>query len=72
MLIIVHMSKRIKLPTPPWFRFIRTIALGLSSIGLAIISVGSFLPSILCNIGGYMVVAGAVAAFVAQTAVEGE
>ena len=63
---------RMRRQTPTFFKKIRNIGLMLGAIGASIIAAPVALPVILVKIAGYLVVAGAVASGVSQTAVKNE
>lgn len=67
-----HAKQRFNAPTPDWFKLVRTIGLSLTAAGTAIIAAQLVLPAVVVTIGGYCMVAGAVASAVAQTAVKDE
>lgn len=58
--------KRITSPTPAFFRRIRAIGIIISTAGGSLLAACSVLPAALSAAGGYMVVAGAIAAAVSQ------
>lgn len=67
-----HAKSRMKAKTPSWFQFVRNSGLILSGISTIIITAPVVLPAIVVTVGGYCAMAGAVAALVAQTAVDNE
>lgn len=58
--------KRMKQPTPRFFRKIRNIGIAAGTIGGAILTAPVALPAVLITAAGYMAVAGTVAATVSQ------
>ncbi len=54
--------------TPKWFQVIRNIGLILTAVGTTIVSIPIALPAIIVTVGGYLIVGGAVAAAVSQSA----
>jgi len=58
--------KRMKQPTPPFFKKVRNIGLTLAAIGGAIIAAPVALPAALVTAAGYLAVAGSVASTVSQ------
>jgi hypothetical protein len=63
-----HMSiiKRMKEPTPKFFRIIRNIGIALASIGGTIVAAPIALPAAIITAAGYLAVAGTVATAVSQ------
>jgi hypothetical protein len=64
--------KRMKRPTPRFFKKVRNVSVSLAAISAAILAAPVALPAVLINIAGYLAVAGAVAGSVSQTAVKYE
>lgn len=62
--------QRVVLPTPSFFKKLRTIGLVLAAASSALVAAPVALPATLIQIAGYLAVAGAVATAVSQTAVE--
>ncbi len=58
--------KRLKAPTPRFFRKIRNIGIAAGTIGGTLLAAPVALPAILISAAGYMAVAGTVAAAVSQ------
>lgn len=58
--------KRMKEPTPPFFRKIRNIGVVIASVSGAILAAPVALPAALATAAGYLAVAGAVAGAVSQ------
>ncbi|WBO84489.1 hypothetical protein [Hymenobacter yonginensis] len=63
---------RVTLPTPRFFRKVRTIGAALAAVGGVIATAPVALPAAVVALGGYLVLAGSVAAAVASVAVEPE
>ena len=61
---------RVTLPTPRFFRKVRTIGAALAAIGGIIATAPVALPAALVTLGGYLVLAGSVAAAVSSVAVD--
>jgi len=61
--------KRIKAPTPRFFRHLRNIGLALAAAGGTILASPIALPAAVISIAGYLTVAGAVAGAVSQATV---
>jgi hypothetical protein len=64
--------KRVKRPTPRFFKKIRNIGVALAGVSAAILATPVALPAVLIKVAGYLAVAGAVAGSVSQTAVTNE
>ena len=62
--------QRVKAPTPPFFKTLRTIGLALAAIGGAILASPIALPAGLVAAAGYIALAGGVVTAVSQTAVD--
>ena len=62
--------QRVKAPTPPFFKTLRTIGLALAAIGGAILASPIALPAGLIAAAGYVALAGGVVTAVSQTAVD--
>ena len=56
----MNLVKRIKGPTPKFFRVLRNIGLALAAVGGTILTAPVALPVIIGSIGGYMAVVGGV------------
>jgi len=63
---------RVTLPTPRFFRKVRTIGAALAAVGGIIATAPVALPAVVISIGGYLVLAGSVAAAVSSVAVDPE
>lgn len=59
-----------KCPTPPFFKKLRAVGIGLAAVGGVLIASPVALPVAVVTIGGYLIVAGSVATVVSQTAIE--
>ena len=64
--------KRMKRPTPKFFKNLRNGALTLAAAGTAIVTAPVAVPAILVKIAGYFIVAGAVAGAVSQATVRND
>ncbi|XVJ66819.1 MAG: hypothetical protein HEQ40_11890 [Lacibacter sp.] len=64
--------KRVKRPTPRFFKQIRNAGMMLAGVSAAILAAPVALPVVVTKIAGYLAVAGAVAGSVSQTAVKHE
>jgi len=53
-------------PTPPFFRKLRNIGVGIASVSGAILAAPVALPAALVTLAGYLAVAGTVAGVVSQ------
>lgn len=61
--------QRMQQPTPRFFKHIRNVGLILTAMGTATLSTGVALPQLVTDIASYIVVAGAIATTVSQTAI---
>lgn len=68
----MNVVKRVKAPTPKFFKLLRTIGLSLFAASSALVAEPIELPEPVVKIAGYMAVAGGVMTAVSQTAIEGE
>lgn len=68
----MKIHERLLAGTPPFFRKLRAVGLALAGVGGAVLAVPVELPSLVADIGGYLVVAGGVISAVCQVAVEEE
>ena len=66
----MNVVQRVKSPTPPFFKTLRTIGLALAAIGGAILASPIALPAGLIAAAGYVALAGGVVTAVSQTAVD--
>jgi len=62
----MEIVKRLKSPTPKFFKKVRNLGLVLTAIGTGIIGAPVVLPVAIASIGGYFVLGGTIAAGVAQ------
>ena len=62
--------KRLKEPTPRFFRKIRNIGIAIASIGATILAAPVALPAAIISVAGYLTVAGTVATAVSQAVTE--
>lgn len=62
----MNIITRVKAPTPKFFKVLRTIGMGLASIGGIIVASPIALPLVLGTIGGYLAVAGSMLSVVSQ------
>ena len=62
----MNIIKRIKSPTPKFFKVLRNIGLVLAAVGGTILATPIALPVVVTTIGGYVVVAGGVLSAVSQ------
>ena len=58
--------KRVKAPTPKFFKVLRNIGLALAAVGGTILAAPIALPVVVTSIGGYLAVAGGVVSAVSQ------
>jgi len=65
----MNIIKRMKSPTPKFFRKLRNFGLIVTAAGGALITAPVALPAALVTLGGYLVVGGSVATAVAQAVV---
>jgi len=66
----MNVTKRVKAPTPKFFRVLRTIGLSLLALGGSIIAAPIALPATIVTIAGYAIVAGGVLSAVSQVTVD--
>ena len=62
----MNIIKRVKSPTPKFFKVLRNIGLVLAAVGGTILAAPIALPIIVTTIGGYVAVAGGVISAVSQ------
>ena len=62
----MNIIKRVKSPTPKFFKVLRNIGLVLAAVGGTILAAPVALPAIVFTIGGYVTVAGGVISAVSQ------
>lgn len=68
----MNIIKRVKSPTPKFFKVLRNIGLALAALGGTILAAPVALPVIVTTVGGYLAVAGGVATAVSQLTTEEE
>ena len=66
----MNIIKRVKSPTPKFFKVLRSIGLTLLAISGSVITAPIVLPMAIITTAGYMAVAGGVMSAVSQMAVE--
>jgi hypothetical protein len=64
--------KRIKAPTPPFFKKIRTAGLAMAAVSTVILSAPLSLPPLILKVAGYVAVAGGVASAISQVTTANE
>ena len=64
------MLKRLKAPTPKFFRMLRSIGIVLAAAGGAIATAPVSLPAGIVTLGGYLMTGGAVLSAVSQATVD--
>ena len=62
----MNIIKRVKSPTPKFFKVLRNIGLVLAAVGGTILAAPVALPVLVTTIGGYVAVAGGVLSAVSQ------
>jgi uncharacterized membrane protein HdeD (DUF308 family) len=65
----MQIIKRMKHPTPKFFRVLRNVGIALAAAGGVILTAPISVPAIVITIAGYMTVAGTVATVVSQAVV---
>lgn len=65
------MVKRVKKPTPKFFKVVRNIGLTLASVSGVLLAAPVALPAGIISIAGYLAVTGGVMSAVSQMTVEG-
>ena len=66
----MNIIKRVKAPTPKFFKVLRNIGLALAAVGGTVLSAPVALPVVITSIGGYLAVAGGVLSAVSQLTTE--
>ena len=66
----MNIQKRVKAPTPKFFRILRTIGLSLLAVSGSIMAAPIALPAAVVTVAGYVAVAGGVISAVSQVTVE--
>lgn len=69
---MTEIVKRVKSPTPKFFKKLRNIGLVLATVATTVVAAPVALPAVVIKIAGYLAVAGGIAGAVSQTAIEGE
>lgn len=62
----MNIIKRVKAPTPQFFKVLRTIGLVMAAVGGSIITAPLVLPMTVVTLGGYLTVAGGILSAVSQ------
>ncbi|MDO8316700.1 MAG: hypothetical protein Q7T12_04175 [Flavobacterium sp.] len=62
----MNIIKRVKNPTPKFFKVLRNIGLALAAVGGTILAAPIALPVLITTVGGYLAVAGGVLSAVSQ------
>ncbi|TDE05320.1 hypothetical protein [Flavobacterium hiemivividum] len=62
----MNIIKRVKTPTPKFFKVLRNIGLALAAVGGTILATPIALPVLITTVGGYLAVAGGVLSAVSQ------
>jgi hypothetical protein len=62
----MNIVKRVKAPTPKFFKVLRNLGLALAAVGGTILAAPIALPIVVSSIGGYLAVAGGVLSAVSQ------
>jgi uncharacterized membrane protein HdeD (DUF308 family) len=62
----MNIIKRVKAPTPKFFKVLRNIGLTVGAIGAAILTSPIVLPIVVSTVGGYLAVAGGVLSAISQ------
>ncbi len=65
----MNIIKRVKAPTPKFFKVLRNIGLALAAVGGTILAAPIALPVVVTSIGGYLAVAGGVVSAISQLTV---
>lgn len=68
----MKIARRLKAPTPIFFKKLRNIGLTLAAVSASVLAAPVALPAVVLKIAGYIAVAGTVAGTVSQSAVKGE
>lgn len=66
----MNIIQRVKSPTPPFFKKLRTAGLVLAAVGGVLVAAPVALPAAIVAAGGYLIVAGSVATAISQTVVQ--
>ena len=65
----MNVIKRVKAPTPKFFKVLRSLGLALLGISGSIIAAPVVLPAVVVSVAGYMAIAGGVISAVSQMTV---
>ncbi len=65
----MNVIKRVKAPTPKFFKVLRSLGLALLGISGSVIAAPVALPAVVVSVAGYMAVAGGVLSAVSQMTV---
>ena len=68
----MHLTDRMKAPTPPFFKKLRKIGILLTAVSAAIITAPVSLPAVLVTVAGYTAVAGTIVSAVSQLTTESD
>jgi len=68
----MKIAKRIKSPTPPFFRRLRNIGIMLVAVSTSVLTAPISLPVVLTTVAGYLAVSGSVMTAVSQLTIEKE
>ncbi len=68
----MNIIKRVKSPTPKFFKVLRNIGLVLAAVGGTILGAPVALPVIVTSVAGYLAVAGGVISAVSQLTVKND
>lgn len=60
--------RRVKAPTPPFFKKLRSISLAVAGVAATVLAAPVALPAVVVKAAGYLAVAAAAAGAVSQTA----
>jgi uncharacterized membrane protein HdeD (DUF308 family) len=66
----MNVVERTKLPTPKFFRVLRSIGLALLALSGSVIAAPVVLPTVIVSVAGYLAVAGGVLSAVSQMTVD--
>ncbi|WP_019946744.1 hypothetical protein [Hymenobacter aerophilus] len=65
----LNILDRLTLPTPRFFRKIRSVPVAVGAVGAILVAAPALLPAALVSLGGYLVLAGSIGAAVSSAAV---
>ncbi len=65
-MLIMNIIKRIKTPTPKFFKVLRNVGLALAAVGGTLLAAPIVLPATVVTVAGYLAVAGGVVSAVSQ------